>query len=102
MSSYMPDFPVNSIVDNLILMNMVEINNSLHRCISVVKSRGTKHSFDTREFFDRPRGNFSRAPRRRSGARDTAAGILQSLRPSPHKILSPETNQWAAVVRNKV
>jgi circadian clock protein KaiC len=50
MSSYMPDFPVNSIVDNLILMNMVEINNALHRCISVVKSRGTNHSFDTREF----------------------------------------------------
>jgi circadian clock protein KaiC len=49
-SSYMPDFPVNSIVDNLILMNLVEINNALHRCISVVKSRGTKHSFDTREF----------------------------------------------------
>jgi circadian clock protein KaiC len=49
-SSYMPDFPVNSIVDNLILMSLVEINNSLHRCISVVKSRGTKHSFDTREF----------------------------------------------------
>jgi circadian clock protein KaiC len=49
-SSYMPDFPVNSIVDNLILMNLVEINNALHRCISVVKSRGTRHSFDTREF----------------------------------------------------
>jgi len=49
-SSYMPEFPLSSIVDNLILMNLVEINNSLHRCISVVKSRGTKHSFDTREF----------------------------------------------------
>jgi circadian clock protein KaiC len=49
-SSYMPDFPVNSIVDNLVLMNLVEINNALHRCISVVKSRGTKHSFNTREF----------------------------------------------------
>jgi circadian clock protein KaiC len=49
-SSYMPDFPVSSIVDNLILMSLVEINNSLHRCISVVKSRGSKHSFDTREF----------------------------------------------------
>jgi len=49
-SSYMPDFPVNSIVDNLVLMNLVEINNALHRCISVVKSRGTRHSFDTREF----------------------------------------------------
>jgi hypothetical protein len=32
------------------LMSLVEINNSLHRCISVVKSRGSKHSFDTREF----------------------------------------------------
>ena len=49
-SSYMPDFPVSSIVDNLILMSMVEINNSLHRCVSVVKARGSKHSFDTREF----------------------------------------------------
>ena len=49
-SSYMPDFPVSSIVDNLILMSQVEINNSLHRCISVVKARGSKHSFDTREF----------------------------------------------------
>jgi circadian clock protein KaiC len=49
-SSYMPDFPVNSIVDNLIILSLVEINNALHRCISVVKARGSKHSFDTREF----------------------------------------------------
>ena len=55
-SSYMPDFPVSSIVDNLILMSLVEINNSLHRCISVVKSRGSKHSFDTREFVIGPGG----------------------------------------------
>jgi circadian clock protein KaiC len=49
-SAYMPDFPVSSIVDNLILLSLVEINNSLHRCISVVKSRASKHSFDTREY----------------------------------------------------
>jgi circadian clock protein KaiC len=49
-SAYMPDFPLSSIVDNLILLSLVETNNSLHRCISVVKSRGSKHSFDTREF----------------------------------------------------
>jgi circadian clock protein KaiC len=49
-SSYMPDFPLSSIVDNLVLMSLVEINNSLRRCISVVKSRGSNHSFDTREF----------------------------------------------------
>jgi circadian clock protein KaiC len=46
----MPDFPLSSIVDNIVLMSLVEINNSLHRCISVVKSRGSNHSFDTREF----------------------------------------------------
>jgi len=49
-SSYIPDFPVSSLVDNLILLNLVEINNTLHRCISVVKARGCKHSFDTREY----------------------------------------------------
>jgi circadian clock protein KaiC len=49
-SSYMPDFPVNSIVDNLVLMSIVEINDSFHRCISVVKARGSDHSFQTREF----------------------------------------------------
>jgi circadian clock protein KaiC len=49
-SSYMPDFPVSSIVDNLILMSLVEINTTLHRCMSVVKARGCKHSFATREF----------------------------------------------------
>jgi circadian clock protein KaiC len=49
-SAYMPDFPVSSIVDNLILLSLVEIRNSLHRCISVVKARASKHSFDTREY----------------------------------------------------
>ena len=49
-SSYMPDFPLSSIVDNIVLLSLVEIDNSLHRCISVVKSRGSHHSFDTREF----------------------------------------------------
>ena len=42
-SSYMPDFPVSSIVDNLIVMSLVEMNNSVHRCIAVVKARGCKH-----------------------------------------------------------
>jgi len=55
-SSYMPDFPVSSIVDNLILMSLVEIDNSLHRCISVVKARGSNHSFQTREFVIREGG----------------------------------------------
>jgi circadian clock protein KaiC len=49
-SSYMPDFPVSSIVDNIILMSLVEMGNTVHRCIAVVKARGCKHEFDTREF----------------------------------------------------
>jgi circadian clock protein KaiC len=49
-SSYMPDFPVSSIVDNIILMSLVEMGNTVHRCMAVVKARGCKHEFDTREF----------------------------------------------------
>lgn len=49
-SSYMPDFPVSSIVDNIILLSLVEINNTLHRCLTVVKARGSKHAIDTREY----------------------------------------------------
>jgi len=49
-SSYMPEFPVNSIVDNIILLSLVELGSSIHRSIAVVKARGCKHQFDTREF----------------------------------------------------
>ena len=50
MSSYMPDFPVSSIVDNIILLNLVELNNSLRRCVTVVKARGSNHRFESREY----------------------------------------------------
>ena len=49
-SSYMPEFPVSSIVDNIILLSLVEFGNTVHRCMAVVKARGCKHEFDTREF----------------------------------------------------
>jgi KaiC/GvpD/RAD55 family RecA-like ATPase len=49
-SSYMPDFPVSSIVDNLILLSLVELNSTLHRCMTVVKARGSKHKFESREY----------------------------------------------------
>jgi circadian clock protein KaiC len=102
MSSYMPDFPVNSIVDNLILMNMVEINNSLHRCISVVKSRGTKHSFDTREFLI-GQGGISLVPLEE----DLVAAIpLQNysslLGRAPTRFALPKRINGAATVRDKV
>lgn len=43
-SSYMPDCPVGSVVDNLILMSLVKINNSPHRFISVVSRCCSKHN----------------------------------------------------------
>lgn len=49
-SAYMPEFPVSSIVDNIILLSLVEFGNTLHRCMAVVKARGCKHEFGTREF----------------------------------------------------
>jgi circadian clock protein KaiC len=55
-SSFMPDFPVSSIVDNIILLSLVELNNSLHRCITVVKARGSAHQFDSREYIIREGG----------------------------------------------
>jgi circadian clock protein KaiC len=50
LSSFMPDFPVSSIVDNIILMSLVEVENSLRRCMTVVKARGSEHEFDSREY----------------------------------------------------
>jgi circadian clock protein KaiC len=50
LSTYMPEFPVSSIVDNIIVLSLVELGNTLHRSIAVVKARGCKHEFDTREF----------------------------------------------------
>jgi circadian clock protein KaiC len=55
-SSYMPEFPVSSIVDNIILLSLAEFGNTLHRCMAVVKARGCKHEFDTREFTVGPGG----------------------------------------------
>ena len=49
-STFMPDFPVSSIVDNSILLSLVEIESSLRRCITVVKARGSAHQFDSREY----------------------------------------------------
>ena len=50
LSAFMPEFPVSSIVDNILLLSLVEINSSLRRCATVVKARGSKHQFDSREY----------------------------------------------------
>ena len=56
LSAYMPEFPVSSIVDNIILLSLVELGNTLHRTIAVVKARGCKHEFETREIIIGPGG----------------------------------------------
>jgi circadian clock protein KaiC len=50
LSTFMPDFPVSSIVDNIILLSLVEVENSLRRCMTVVKARGSEHASDSREY----------------------------------------------------
>jgi circadian clock protein KaiC len=56
LSTFMPDFPVSSIVDNIILLSLVEIKSSLRRCLTVVKARGSPHEFDSREYVIGPGG----------------------------------------------
>jgi circadian clock protein KaiC len=53
---FMPEFPVSSMVDNIVLLNFVELSNTLHRAITVVKARGSAHQFVTREFTIGPGG----------------------------------------------
>ena len=55
-NQFMPDFAVSSIVDNIILMNFVELGNTLHRAITVAKARGSANQFVTREFTIGPGG----------------------------------------------
>jgi circadian clock protein KaiC len=49
-NQFMPEFPVSSIVDNIVLLNFVELGNTLHRAITVAKARGSANQFVTREF----------------------------------------------------
>jgi hypothetical protein len=39
-SSFMPDVAVSSIVDNIILLSLVEINSTLRGCLTVLKAPG--------------------------------------------------------------
>jgi circadian clock protein KaiC len=55
-NQFMPNFPVSSIVDNIVLLNFVELSNTLHRAITVAKARGSANQFVTREFTIGPGG----------------------------------------------
>ena len=56
LTHYMPEFGVSSIVDNIILLNFVELGNTLRRAITVAKARGSEHQFVTREYTIGPGG----------------------------------------------
>jgi circadian clock protein KaiC len=55
-NQFMPEFPVSSIVDNIVLLNFVELSNTMHRAITVAKARGSANQFVTREFTIGPGG----------------------------------------------
>ena len=40
-NQFMPEFPVSSIVDNIVLLNFVELRNTIHWAITVAKARGS-------------------------------------------------------------
>jgi hypothetical protein len=48
-------------VDNIILLSLAELNSSLRRCTTVVKSRGSAQ-FDSREYEIRSRGRTQLLP----------------------------------------
>ena len=85
-STFMPDFPVSSIVDNIILLSLVELNSSLRRCITVVKARGSAHQFDSREYEIRE-GGIHLLPSDRGAACSPAAfALFQRPQPRPHAL----------------
>ena len=53
---FMPECPVSSIVDNILLLNFVELSNTLHRAVEVAKARGSSNQFVIREFIIGPGG----------------------------------------------
>jgi circadian clock protein KaiC len=53
---FMPGVPVSSIVDNIVLLNFVELGNTLRRAVTVAKARGSANQFATREFTIGPGG----------------------------------------------
>jgi circadian clock protein KaiC len=80
-SSFMPDFPISSIVDNIILLSMVEIRSAIRRCITVVKARGCKHECDSREY-QIGEGGINLVPLDRKGA-NAFAGYTSVLSRAP-------------------
>ena len=97
LSSYMPDFPVSSVVDNLILLNLAEFGTTIRRFLTVVKSRGSKHEFDSREYIIGP-GGFTFSPRDESASTAFHASSYSSIlsrAPTRFKLPRMETQQTA-------
>jgi hypothetical protein len=81
-------------------MTQVEINNSLHRCISVVKSRGSEHSFDAREFVI-GHGGISLVPLEQNSIPAVPLqGYSSLLSRAPTRMLSAKRTNGAATARD--
>jgi circadian clock protein KaiC len=50
MTSYMPNFGVTSVIDNIVLVNLVETGDRFRYAMTVPKARGSGHLTATREF----------------------------------------------------
>lgn len=50
MTRYMPNFGVTSVIDNIVLLNLVETGDRFRYAITVPKVRGSQHRTTTREF----------------------------------------------------
>jgi circadian clock protein KaiC len=97
LSSYMPDFPVSSVVDNLILLNLAEFGPNLRRFFTVVKSRGSKHEFDSREYFI-GQGGISFAPLEENVPAPLAASSYSSiLSRAPTRLRTPQPEPNGAI-----
>jgi circadian clock protein KaiC len=91
-STFMPDFPVSSIVDNIILLSLVEVDNMLRRCITVVKSRGCPHQFDSREFAIREGGIHLLPVEERSSEQLPLVHYSSALSRAPTRFARSRTN----------
>jgi circadian clock protein KaiC len=94
LSSYMPDFPVSSVVDNLILLNLAEFGPMLRRFLTVVKSRGSKHESDSREYVIGP-GGFTIRPREENIEASLPASSYSSiLSRAPTRLRMAQTEEY--------
>jgi hypothetical protein len=86
----MPDLPVTSVVDNLILLDLAEFGNTFRRFLAVAKSRVRRHEFD-RPAYVIGQGRFVFAPREGILPVFVASSASSSLSRAPTRLTLPPT-----------